>query len=397
MADLTEEFKDELAKIKGQVDDHEARLAKLEAQKQKVQIGGSFMYRTGAQETANVAAGVSSLDWPDDRFGYHHLVLDLSADINPSLMGKVTLWDVQGAPLANTFGPLVREAYVQSQTKWGELTLGRQNYAWGSGLLVDNQLATQDGARFQTTFGRGTGFQAILADADNGAVGNSYGFAQGYFAPPAEDDEYFALRLDGKLLGADVGVNWLGDGMRYEKAYSVDLGFDIWGRRVTGEWATLDQNAAGMDTDAQAFTVKAELWNSPNLKVWAAYTDTDQGNANPLNNWVAPIASVRNPYVRTAAEAIWDRGGYGATLIPERPLVQNIYDVGVAWNLFGKYPLDIRYYGGEDEDGAGAGEAYSVAYTHPVAEGVDLELKYGKVSNDGADDSMIRLTTMVGF
>jgi len=28
---------------------------------------------------------------------------------------------------------------------------------------------------------------------------------------------------------------------------------------------------------------------------------------------------------------------------------------------------------------------------------VDLELKYGKVSNDGADDSMIRLTTMVGF
>ena len=388
MADLTEEFKDELAKIKGQVDDHEARLAKLEAQKQKVQIGGSFMYRTGAQETANVP--LSSLDWPDDRFGYHHLVLDLSADINPSLMGKVTLWDVQGAPLAATFGPLVREAYVQSQTKWGELTLGRQNYAWGSGLLVDNQLATQDGARFQTTFGRGTGFQAILADADNGAVGNSYGPAQGYFAPP-EDDEYFALRLDGKLLGADVGVNWLGDGMRYEKAYSVDLGFDIWGRRVTGEWATLDQNAAGMDTDAQAFTVKAELWNSPNLKVWAAYTDTDQGN------WVAPIASVRNPYVRTAAEAIWDRGGYGATLIPERPLVQNIYDVGVAWNLFGKYPLDIRYYGGEDEDGAGAGEAYSVAYTHPVAEGVDLELKYGKVSNDGADDSMIRLTTMVGF
>ncbi|PJB73666.1 MAG: hypothetical protein CO096_05535, partial [Armatimonadetes bacterium CG_4_9_14_3_um_filter_66_14] len=142
MADLTEEFKDELAKIKGQVDDHEARLAKLEAQKQKVQIGGSFMYRTGAQETANVP--LSSLDWPDDRFGYHHLVLDLSADINPSLMGKVTLWDVQGAPLANTFGPLVREAYVQSQTKWGELTLGRQNYAWGSGLLVDNQLATQD-------------------------------------------------------------------------------------------------------------------------------------------------------------------------------------------------------------------------------------------------------------
>ncbi|PIU91063.1 MAG: hypothetical protein COS65_23300, partial [Armatimonadetes bacterium CG06_land_8_20_14_3_00_66_21] len=64
MADLTEEFKDELAKIKGQVDDHEARLAKLEAQKQKVQIGGSFMYRTGAQETANVP--LSSLDWPDD-------------------------------------------------------------------------------------------------------------------------------------------------------------------------------------------------------------------------------------------------------------------------------------------------------------------------------------------
>jgi len=42
-------------------------------------------------------------------------------------------------------------------------------------------------------------------------------------------------------------------------------------------------------------------------------------------------------------------------------------------------------------------QAYSVAYTHPVAEGVDLELKYGKVSNGGADDSMIRLTTMVGF
>jgi hypothetical protein len=411
VADLTREFDEELGKIKGKVDDLDQRVSDLEARKQKVQIGGSLMYRTGADERVMPVPN-GDLDWPADRFGYSHVAVDLNAELNDNLMGKISLWNIEGTMFAagDTATLLVREAYVKSQTRWGELTLGRQPVRWGLGLMVDNQQQPQDLMRFRTGFGQNVGLELVYGEARNTSGNDPYAYAPAGIA--VGDDEYFAARLDGQLAKKlDFGVNFLADGLGTEKYYGADVGFDIWGRRVTAEWAKMDQVAtAGNPTaDANAFTVQAEVWNSPNFKVKVGYTDTDQNLSNAAfgDDWAAPAASIAAPFVRFGTTEFWsDRpSGYGAFLGGAGMLLQNVWDVNVTWNAMGKYPVDIQYYGGEAPLGTGgsrgAGEVWSIAHTRQIADGVDVELKWAHLEGNGTmafpDDNMFRLTTMVGF
>lgn len=430
LAALQKEFAGELAKLDARIDALENDVNQMRGNGpgiNKVQVSGSVLGRAGVGSQIDAlygGGGDDGIDYPEDRFGYMHTTLGITGTVNENVTAKVTLWNVEATnnvdPVVTSGGAdtnsttaggvtgasvIVREAYAD--IKWGDATnliIGRQNVAYGMGLTLDNQLATQDLVNFNWK-PSSWAFRALIGDADNGTAGNTYqGGALMYVSPGASiptlipnpgpgpallptatiltaygvtdqdfmasgnkataatlgfagsppNDEMVSFRVDGPIGPVTAGLTWLVDGMQAERDLGLDIAFNIWDRKVTAEWTKNQKYAGYQDTvgDDTAWMVKAEILKVNGWNLWASYADAGDG-------YQFPAASVSNPYAHTYSESLFDRSvALGAPMTAGgllsagglSPMMSSVWEVGLEGpGLGGNWAF--KYYTGDSNDG----------------------------------------------
>lgn len=221
------------------------------------------------------------------------------------------------------------------------------------------------------------------------------------------DDEILGGRAEVKFGSTRIGLNWLRDGAGAQHGYGADVQFRVFGRSVIAEWVKQADyfNETPSSGDDDLFYVRADLCRCQNWNAWAAYGRGGR-DFQPF------VVSALNPYARTYSEAVFDRpthlgaplpGNFTTPTVTVPNMVMALYrgwDVGVTYRVRGKHPLDVRYYGGDDFLGNRLGKVWTVSYTFPLAQGVDVELQWGQCSADQAgvnDLKFARVGALVNF
>jgi hypothetical protein len=421
-----------------------------------VQFSGSLLARGGVNthigETLGffgapgfdpIKPGFDDFDFPEDKFGYVDFTMNVAAQVNENVRVKAQVKYLSGtaedAWAGDTSGlGALREAVVEAKTNWGNFSIGRQRYNWGQGLLLDTDLQYMDGINWNYRLGENASFSLAWADADSGLgaadgdFGTRYatggaasrstiaaGLAQG---PPTSgngvvrpfpnatlasvNDQIFGGRLDWTFSVGRIGIGYLHDGFAGQQGWSVDTTFNVWKRNVAIEYVKQTQNFNGGDTsgDDKAWYVRAEILKGNNWNLNAAYAKVGE-DFQPF------VASSLNPYARTYTEAVFDRplhvgapllgragagGGSGARRLFA---LYKGWEASLTYRFGGKNPLDIRYYQGDDFRGVSLGKVWTVSYTFPLTEGIDVELKYGQFSADQAVNDMkfARVGALINF
>jgi hypothetical protein len=444
LGDLAAEFRRELQQLGVRVNDLEGRVKKLEDEK-GVMISGNIEYRTGANSAiggAGVAFGrdTNDVDYPEDRIGYSKITLNMSKEINPSVGVKIKLVNVQGAGEDTIDGApwtayggdanvIFREGYVHAMDTIffnADMIVGRQHFAWGQGLLLDNSLVYMDAVHAKwNLFGKKAHLHLIQADASssfggtsqsyggNGAsapifgtaslftnpglarwgaigvaqAGRVYPFPAAQFAGPngpditGNNDTLSAFRVDTKFGGVEVGGSYLPDGVDGQEGWAVDVGFNLFGRRIQAEGVDLlrAHNGFNPPSGTKGWMARAEI-----LKGTRFNLDVAAGSLG--RNFQPFIASSLNPYAETWGEATFDRGNFlGAPLMAQAaaggaPFVTALmqgYEVRSNLNFIRNWPLSLRFYSGKDADRRSLGYVWSASVRHPIVEGVDAEAMFG--------------------
>jgi len=331
---LETEFAPELKAIRADLDDLTRRVEELEAkpaEKPKVAVSGSLQYRAGLYGTELKihkgvqtgypydlvgmtqvgwfdAFGVPVTDstkdaWKAGDFSSLRTIVTLTGQVakdaelnvrflaDPSTNQMFPIADDQSPNVVWNNGNLdmvrIDEAYVKVPTKWivpVDWVVGKQRVAWGQGLVLDNNLLALKGADAKVQITRNISLEAFGAMLDREALG---GQTSPLPNPPGVEttgqDDVAAARLAIPIGGWDLGLNWLQDGFRKEKAGSIDLAGKIFGRNVALEWAELRTNAATIQTDdiedatgassgdKMAVVVKADILKTPSIDLSASY------------------------------------------------------------------------------------------------------------------------------
>jgi hypothetical protein len=391
-----------------------------------------------------------------------HIASQVNENVRVKAMVNYLSGTAEDSWAGDTFGlGLLKEAYVDAKTNWGTFEIGRKHVDLGPGLLLDSSLSNLDVLEWYYNLGENWKINVIWGDTNTGnATSNTYATAgaasrgvsitsrldlggagnlltaAGRRAIPAAsgartsfgsvlpfpaagqtfvNDQIFGGRLAYTASWGTLGFNYLHDGLGSQQGWSIDGTYKLWGRNIMAEYVTQDQyflNSASSSGDDDAWYVKADIWRGKNWNLWAAYGDAGTG-FQPF------VASIMNPYARTYTEAVFDRPNHLGAPLPGvlptgagSPVVAALrgtsrilalytgYDVGLTYRVGGKNPLDIRYYDGEDIGGRDLGKVWTVGYTWPLTQGVDVELKYGQFSADqpGIQDiRFFRIGALVSF
>lgn len=459
---LSREMRQELASQGVKIADIDKRLKAVEAaigqgvKPGGITFNGSLLARGGVNthigETLGffgaggfdpATLGFDDFDFPEDKFGYLDFTMNVAAQVNENVRVKAQIKYLSGtgedAWAGDTSGlGALREAVVEAKTNWGNFNIGRQRYNWGQGLLLDTDLQNFDGINWNYPLGENASFSLAWADTDigiNGAgniTGISYktggaasrmtiagglsqggpGSGNGVVRPFPDaglafgNDQIFGGRLDWTFSVGRVGIGYLHDGFAGQQGWSVDTSFNVWGRNVVAEYVKQNQNFNSGDTtgDDKAWYVRAEILKGNNWNFNAAYAKVGE-DFEPF------VASSMNPYARTYTEAVFDRPLHVGAPLPGRAGASGLtgarrlfalykgWEAGLTYRFGGKNPLDIRYYEGDDFRGVSLGKIWTVSYTFPLTQGVDVELKYGQFSADQAVNDMkfARVGALVNF
>ncbi|MDW8368123.1 MAG: hypothetical protein RMK49_19955 [Abditibacteriales bacterium] len=424
-----------------------------------IQFSGSLLARGGfnthiAQTLGHfgpsgfdpIKSGFDEFDFPEDKFGYLDFTLNVAAQVNENVRVKAQINYLSGTGEDSWAGDTsglgaLREAVVEAKTKWGNFDIGRQRYRWGQGLLLDTDLQNFDGLNWtyrmgenvslsvgwaDTVIGLGTGGTYATGGAASrvtiagaiplnpgqglnvGGPGSGNGIVRPF--PNANlafgNDQFFGGRLDWTFSAGRIGIGYLHDGFADQQGWSVDTSFNVWGRNVVFEYVKQDKVFSGANSsgDDDAWYVRAEILKGNNWHLNAAFARVGQ-DFEPF------VASSLNPYARTYTEAVFDRplhvgaplpGRAGSTGLSGARRLFALYEgweVGLTYRFGGKNPLDIRYYEGDDFRGLSLGRVWTISYTFPLTEGVDIELKYGQFSADQAVNDMkfARVGALINF
>jgi hypothetical protein len=229
-------------------------------------------------------------------------------------------------------------------------------------------------------------------------------------------DGYHAWRLEVPFGGyTTVGLNWLGSGAASENGWSADLAGRLLGFNYSLEYATLRDNAAGVDLASEdtAYVASVDLIDSASVKVNAKYGRVEEcyalchdaagvwgsgwsrlpllwGNLFGVDTgiWNLPMSAL-HPYASVAEDYIdWI----------DRPLFLNPQNVAKGYELMvelphllgSNSPLTVRYYDGDAYNpryldgtpGAAkwrdADRVWTVSMTRNIAPNVDWTLLYGR-------------------
>lgn len=345
----------------------------------------------------------------------------------------------------NTF--YVRQANADVKLNNLELIIGRQHTKVAQGLLYDNDLVPTD--QIQGIFSLGP----VNLNAFIGSTNNNSGFGNGnngYFNPylaggaaywiggnspsggsgsgatvgfPSLNNNIFGgtppntyledseslvhgsidlFKIAGKPV--QLGASYLFGGVIDQKGWGADLTVPLFNRNVGVEYVKQKDYANGNKSDGSAYNITVPVLRTKSIDLDVAY-----GKAS--DDFEYFLASSANPYARTWGEAIFDRPlALGAPLIngngvwgAQYMAAKQVWDVNATLRFIKKLPISLRWYNAKGSDVAGngidLGNVFTVGTNYQLAQGLDLELKYGRYNPDGNVDAInyFRIGANVGF
>jgi hypothetical protein len=162
---------------------------------------------------------------------------------------------------------------------------GKQYFAFGSGLLVDNNQAAVKAARVDAEVGPVvlTGIYAPLDPESFDYIFYSYPDEKPTYpgGSTGGQNAYSAARIAFPLGGWELGGNYLARGFLQERGWSADLTGTIMNRNISLEYAQLLRNTEGVKlsdmlaAEDTAMVASADLWNSDNFKLWGKWGTVD--------------------------------------------------------------------------------------------------------------------------
>ena len=200
----------------------------------------------------------------------------------------------------------VDEAWLRQDTRIlapAEVTVGKQYFSRGEGLLADNDQEALKSLRIDWNPGDSISWGALWGMLDREMF---YGGATGAAGLPAEfpnqatwtdpttsgQDNYNLYYLDW-MLSDDwcVGANWLESGFNQEQGWSASLMGELYGLDFYGEYAQLmewpdgeDTSPTGLELDESDNAWMGGLrWSTPAVCVTGEYGEIDAGYALALS------------------------------------------------------------------------------------------------------------------
>ena len=430
---LLDEFKDELADLKEDVEylqndvyDLSDRLNWVESQLGGPEVTGWIDWRMG------LVGHEIDLDHEYDNLTAR---IGIAGDITDDVYGAIMLQARDGMAPNDAYGPnalWLDEAYVRFNTTivnpvtW---TVGRQNLAYAMGLVVDTDRQSLQGVRSEWPdfLGLPIDLEWFAGQADE--VGDLYGFVPTVDSEPAEADDadgYLSARasynggnwaiganalLSGVsqqnvLIYEGVGANgpapWLIDD---EKAYSVDLWANLWGRDIYVEGAMIDNHAnrptmpgsRGVESAEapSALMGMVDIWNSNNFQLTGFFSRADAeydiyySSINPYYEVLdsrAPVGSyipwerwMRRPLVAPNLQVM---GGQLMIKLGSIPFQVCYYDVDTNSTYANPHNPSMSSY---DTGLPGYDTLYCASATLPINDAVDVVFSYGHQSGMSTD------------
>ena len=399
-------------------------------------------------------------EWASD--GYHQFsYLDFSLRLADRVSDKVTLnaelrsltgtqedpWISGGGDYygeggffgGNNSSFYVRQANANIDLNSLKLIIGRQHTKVAQGLLYDNDLIPTDqiqgifslgpvnidafigSANNNSAFGYGSGYLNTGAaywiglNSPTGGSGAITGFPSWYDSIGGgvypnnylEDSESLIrgsinlFKISGKPV--QLGASYLFNGVADQKGWGADLTVPLFNRNVGIEYVNQKRYANNNDSNGDAFNITVPVLRSKSVDLTVAY-----GKAS--DDFEYFVSSAANPYVRTWGEAVFDRplalgaplingGAYGAYFMAAK----KVWDVNATLRFIKKFPISLRWYNAKGSSVLGnkidLGNVWSVGTNYQIADGIDLELKYGQYDPKGDVDSIkyFRVGANVGF
>ncbi len=379
--DLLKEFRADLERLGARVDELEARIKELEERPKVEGLPVSIDFKWVQDIDSTRGSGVDELDWPSDRAGYIRVDIASERQIDENWKAALKLIWVSGAAGRETNGLEVNELYLQGKVNLplvGEsaVTAGRQRVKFGYGYLLDTDFAAIDGVRVDANrFGLNWTF--VGAEIPTGNTFTDYHLGA--------NDGLFGIRVSRGLLGGErltLGLNWLYTGELDYKAYGADLRLKLLGGsilpEVRAEWVRSYRDINNNKARGNLYSVWADILKSDRLDIVASYTDT-------TSNFAGHAVTIYNPFYITTAELLFLRPvAFGATA-GGLTLADKVFDVRADLKVFGKTPVSLRWFTGDDATGADFGDVFTVAYRGWKIGRLALDVVYGnKTKGDSA-------------
>lgn len=193
------------------------------------------------------------------------------------------------------------------------------------------------------------------------------------------------------------------NGVADQKGWGADLTVPLFNRNIGIEYVKQRKYADGSDGDGHAFNITVPVLRSKSVDLDVAY-----GKAS--DDFEYFLSSAANPYARSWGEMVFDRPMVlGAPLIgvsnvegipfPGIFAAKKAWDVNATLRFIKKFPINLRWYNAEGSDGIELGNVWSIGTNYQIAEGVDLEVKYGQYNpkSDWETLKYFRVGANVGF
>jgi hypothetical protein len=188
----------------------------------------------------------------------------------------------------------------------------------------------------------------------------------------------FGLRISRGFLGEDrlkIGLNGLFTGERNYRAYGADLTFRLLAGSVLpeirAEWVRSLRNPAGARSRGNAFYIEADILKTDRIDLVASYTDTS-------SDFARHRVTVYNPFFITTTERLFLRPvALGAIDGGNNTLADKVIDVRLGVKIFGKSPISLRWFTGDDQNGNDFGDVFTIAYRGWKIGRFALDVVYG--------------------
>jgi hypothetical protein len=190
-------------------------------------------------------------------------------------------------------------------------------------------------------------------------------------------DGMFGLRISRGFLGEDrlkIGLNGLFTGERNYRAWGADLTFKLLGGSVLpeirAEWVRSLRDPDGDRSRGNAFYIETDILKTDRIDLVASYADTS-------SNFAGHAVAVYNPFFITTTERLFLRPVAIGAVAGNSVLADKVIDLKADLKIFGKSPISLRWFTGDDQNGNDFGDVFTIAYRGWKIGRFALDVVYG--------------------
>jgi hypothetical protein len=187
----------------------------------------------------------------------------------------------------------------------------------------------------------------------------------------------FGIRISRGFLGEDrlkIGLNGLFTGEGNYRAYGADLTFRLLAGSVLpeirAEWVRSLRDPAGDRSRGNAFYIEADILKTDRIDLVASYTDTS-------SDFAGHAVTVYNPFFITTTERLFLRPVAFGAVVGNSVLADKVIDLKADLKIFGKSPISLRLFTGDDQNGNDFGDVFTIAYRGWKIGRVLVDVVYG--------------------